>query len=249
MSRLATEREFHDEQAARRRQGLTPDKLRFNDDSYLDHETWIRPAVEWLGDLSGQRILDLGCGHGMAAVVFARRGAIVTGLDLSVGYLREASDRAAANGVSASFVEGNAERLPFADASFDRVWGHAIVHHLDVSQAASEIARVLRPGGCAVVCEPWGGNPMLNWARRRLHYWGKARTADEDPLRPESVALFRRHFPNLEWRGYQLAGMLRRVYGDTPLTRGLSRIDRACLRIVPLLRNLCRYAVFYLPRP
>src|SRR5919199_1431749 len=86
------------------------ERLRFDDDAYLDHETWIRPALARLGDVRGLRVLDYGCGHGMAAVVLARRGARVTAFDLSPGYLAEARRRARANGVTVDFVQGDAER-------------------------------------------------------------------------------------------------------------------------------------------
>src|SRR5438270_286729 len=108
----------------------------------------------------------------MAAVVLARRGARVTALDLSPGYLAEAAARARANRASVSPVQGDAERLPFAEGAFDRVWGNAILHHLDVGTAGRELWRILRPGGRAVLCEPWGNNPLLRWARRRLSYPG-----------------------------------------------------------------------------
>src|ERR687885_963383 len=124
-----------------------PERLRFDDDDYLDHETWIRPAFARLGDVAGLDVLDYGCGHGMAAVVLARRGARVTALDLSPGYLAEARRRARANGVTVDFVQGDAERLPFADGGFDRVWGNAVLHHLDLRLAGAELSRVLAPGG------------------------------------------------------------------------------------------------------
>ncbi|MEI7683391.1 MAG: methyltransferase domain-containing protein [Planctomycetota bacterium] len=248
MTRLATEQAFHDEQAAQRRQALSPDALRFADDEYLDHESWVRPAFAWLGDPRGLKILDLGCGHGMAAVVLARRGAEVTGLDLSTGYLAEARSRAAANNVSAAWVQADAERLPFPDATFDRIWGHAILHHLDLPRVAAELERVLKPGGWAVACEPWGGNPLLRWARSRITYPGKARTPDETPLRADCLPIFRERFPGLEWQGHQLAGMLRRVLGDTIATRVLTRVDRVCLACCPPLRHWSRYVVLRLPR-
>src|SRR5207249_8210211 len=156
-----------------------PDRLRFDDDAYLGHETWIGPAFERLGDVRGLRVLDLGCVHGMAAVVLARRGARVTALDLSLGYLEEARRRARANGVAVAFVKADGERLPFADSVFARVWGNAVLHHLDLGRAAAELRRVLRPGGIAVFCEPWGENPLLNWARRRLPGCGGKHTPDE----------------------------------------------------------------------
>src|SRR5437879_1215852 len=93
--RLSAEQAFHDRQAEGRACRLRrPDDLRFDDDAYLDHETWVRPAFERLGPVAGLRVLDYGCGHAMAAVVLARRGAEVTAFDLSQGYLAEARLRA-----------------------------------------------------------------------------------------------------------------------------------------------------------
>ena len=82
--RLATEQLFHDRQAADRAATFRRDPagLVFADEDYLGHETWVRPAFDKLGNLRGKRVLDYGCGHGMAAVVLARRGAAVTAFDL-----------------------------------------------------------------------------------------------------------------------------------------------------------------------
>src|SRR5215472_12341832 len=178
--RLQSERHFHDDQA---RQRTATFELRFDDDSYLNHETWIRPAFARLGDVRGLRVLDYGCGHAMASVVLARKGAEVTAFDLSGGYLAEARRRADANRVTIRLVQADGVRLPFAVASLDRIWGNAVLHHLDIEVAGRELRRILRPGGVAVFCEPWGGNPLLRWARRRLPYAAKGRTSGEEPLR------------------------------------------------------------------
>src|SRR5262249_10511664 len=97
--RLEIEREFHNRQATERALTFEADlaRLRFDNDSYLDHESWIRPALEQLGAVAGRHILDYGCGHGMMGVTLARLGARVTGFDLSSGYIREARARASAN--------------------------------------------------------------------------------------------------------------------------------------------------------
>jgi len=248
--RLRKEMAFHDAQAAGRSCRFHhPEQLLFTDDDYLDHETWIRSAFNQLLPLQGCQVLDLGCGHGMAAIVLARAGAQVTALDLSAGYLAEARRRAEANHVAGiHWIQGDAEQLPFAAQQFDRIWGNAILHHLHLDRAAAEIHRVLRPGGVAVFCEPWGENPLLELARRWLPYPGKERTPDERPLRSAQMPALRRHFPQLQTQGFQLLSMARRVLGHGHLTRGLAWCDARLLRVVPALNPYCRYVVLTLRR-
>jgi SAM-dependent methyltransferase len=259
MTRLAVEREYHDAQAARRRADLTAEALLVDDDAYLDHESWIRPAMARLGDLRARRVLDLGCGHGMASVVLARRGAQVTGLELSGGYLAEARARAICNDTRIEWVQADAQMLPFGDGSFDCVWGNAILHHLDLERAADEIHRVLVPGGRAVFCEPWGDNPFLQAARRRLSYPGKNHTPDEEPLRSESLNVLRLRFPEMTTEGHQFLSMVRRLLprsgsvrkgmgSGSGILRSLERADRFCLSRLPALQGWCRYMVIDLPR-
>jgi SAM-dependent methyltransferase len=250
INRLLSERLFHDRQAADRAATFRAGRaeLRFTDADYLNHETWIRPAFAQLGDLRGKHVLDYGCGHGMAAVVLARCGASVTAFDLSPGYVAEAEERAHANEVSIRFVVADGEYLPFADESFDAVWGNAILHHLDLPRAGAELRRVLKPGGGAVFCEPWGGNPLLEFARRRLPYPGKQRTPDERPLTAKDLAPLRQCFPNLRLEGYQLLGMARRAWNNRRIVAALDAADARLLRWQPALKNWCRYLVLTLPK-
>lgn len=250
MQRLLAEQQFHDRQAAERADSFRTGTahLRFDVDAYLDHETWVRPAFAALGDLRGRAALDYGCGHGMVAVAMARAGATVSAFDLSPGYVNEARQRAAANGVTVECVAANGEELPFADASFDAVWGNAILHHLDLARAGRELKRVLRPGGVAVFCEPWGGNPLLSFARNRLPYRGKHRTPDERPLVRRDLAPLRAVFPELDVRGFQLVGMVRRVWRNPRALAVLDAIDSRLLLATPSLKNWCRYVVIVLRR-
>jgi len=175
----------------------------------------------------------------MASVVFARCGASVTGIDLSAGYIAEAQRRAMVNCVSADFRLADAERLPFADASFDCIWGNAILHHLDLTRMAAEIRRVLKPGGRAVFCEPWGENRLLR-ILRYLPGMGKAHTDDEAPLTRRTLAPLKLQFPEMTIDGWQWVSALCRG----PL-RGLGRriepLERRLMRRVPRLRFSCRY--------
>lgn len=75
----------------------------------------------------GMDVLDVACGSGNATLPAARTGARVTGLDLSPELLAIARERAAAQGLDIEWLDGDAEELPFGDASFDRVistFGH-----------------------------------------------------------------------------------------------------------------------------
>lgn len=247
--RLSAELSFHDRQARSRASSFgRAEDYRFDDRSYLDHESWIRPALMQLGNVANLSVLDYGCGHGMASVVLARRGALVTAFDLSPAYLGEAERRAAANGVRIAFVQADAERLPFADGSFARIWGNAILHHLDLRLAARELYRVLQPGGIAVFCEPWGANPLLSWARRRFPYPGKERTPDELPLRGRHLRVLRDVFPSLHIEGHQLLSMVRRVLSQKRIVSGLEWCDDRLLRLAPSLAHYCRYVVLTLRR-
>jgi SAM-dependent methyltransferase len=245
--RLRNEQTFHDRQAEERAAFFQahPGHLLVLEDQYLDHEPWIRPALATFGDLRGRRVLDFGCGHGMASVVLAKRGAKVTAVDLSGGYLNEARARARANRVAVDHVLANGEYLPFADEMFDHIWGNAVLHHLDLGRAGRELLRVLKPGGVAVFCEPWGGNPLLNWARRRLPYYGKKRTPQEAPLTPADLDQLR-IFSRLDVKGFELFSMAGRVLGRGLIVKALAWWDRQLLARIPCMQRWCRYVVVML---
>jgi len=248
--RLLAEQLFHDRQAADRASRFAElSALQFRDADYLDHEPWIRPAIDSLGDVRGKRLLDYGCGHGMASVVLARRGARVSGIDLSQRYIDEARRRAAANDVIVDFCQADAEQLAFPDQTIDAVWGCAILHHLDLRKAGEELHRVLKPGGVAVFCEPWAGNPVLEFVRRYVPYPGKHRTPDERPLQAADLTELSELFPTLEVRGFQLVGMLRRLLRrESPAGGWLDRRDASLLRRWPALEKWCRYVVVRVTR-
>src|SRR5262249_33655493 len=152
------------------------------------------------------------------------------------------------NQVAVECTVAAGESLPFESASFDAVWGCAILHHLDLVRAAKELRRVLKPGGRAVFCEPWGGNPLLRFARALLPYPAKDRTADEQPLRRRDLVPLRAVFPGLEIEGFQLCGMLRRLWPNRAVARRLDALDRGLLRAWPGAWNLCRYVVLTLKK-
>lgn len=96
----------------------------------------------------GQRLLDVACGTGVVAITAARTGAIASGLDLTPELLEQARANAELASVSVELTEGDAEALPYEDASFDVVvsqFGHMFAPRAEV--ATRELLRVLKPGG------------------------------------------------------------------------------------------------------
>jgi SAM-dependent methyltransferase len=118
----------------------------------------LASASDFLGELRGRRVVEVGCGLGELTLELAREGAHVTAIDLSprsIGYLRR---RATCAGV-ADAIETHvaaAERLPLFDESFDLALGHRVARCVKPELAAPEIQRVLRPGGRALLSEPLG---------------------------------------------------------------------------------------------
>jgi len=127
-----------------------------------DYDTFSRymqkDAEEFYNRLEippGAKLLDVGCGAGQLSLIAARAGAEVTGCDIATNWLEQARVRAAEEGVKATFVEGDAEALPFEDGEFDVVTslvGAMFAPRPD--RVAAELTRVCRPGGRIV---------MVNW--------------------------------------------------------------------------------------
>jgi ubiquinone/menaquinone biosynthesis C-methylase UbiE len=92
-----------------------------------------------------QKLLDLCCGSGMASEIYARQGARVTGLDVSIKAIERSRERARRHNFSAEFLTGDAEHLSFPDGYFDIATVHDGLHHLpDPHKALAEMARVAR---------------------------------------------------------------------------------------------------------
>jgi ubiquinone/menaquinone biosynthesis C-methylase UbiE len=97
---------------------------------------------------AGERLLDVACGNGNAALAAARRYAEVTGIDYVPALVERARQRAAAERLPAIFRDGDAEALPVPDATFDAVVSiFGVMFTPDQERAAAELVRACRPGG------------------------------------------------------------------------------------------------------
>jgi ubiquinone/menaquinone biosynthesis C-methylase UbiE len=141
-----------------------------------------RAIFSLVGDPSGLRVLDVGCGDGVYAVEVSQRGGKVLGLDRSLPMLEAARTRAISSGACVRWSQGAAQSLPFRDASFDLVLAvTALCWIPEPVVALKEMNRVLRPGGAVIVGE-LGRWSLWALARRfrgwlgagtwkRAHFW------------------------------------------------------------------------------
>jgi SAM-dependent methyltransferase len=112
--------------------------------------TWGIPdaKLDVLGEVRGKDVLEYGCGGGQWSIALSRRGARPVGLDLSIRQLEHAALLREEAGASFPLVNADAERVPFADATFDVVFcDHGAMTFADPQRTVPEVARVLRPGG------------------------------------------------------------------------------------------------------
>ena len=119
---------------------------------FAEIATLIVPMAERLADdadlRAGSTVLDVACGSGNGAIAAARLGCVVTGIDYVPALLERGRERAGIEHLDVDFREGDAEEIPFADASFDAAI--SIVGTMfapNQPRTAAEIVRVTRPGG------------------------------------------------------------------------------------------------------
>lgn len=196
--------------------------------------------IERLNIPTGAHVLDVATGTGNLAIPAARKGAIVTGVDIAPNLLEQARTRAAAEGLTIQFDEGDAEALPYADASFDIVvtmFGAMFAPRPEL--VATELARVLKPGGKLAMAN-WNPDSFtgLMFKTNAKHVppnpdipapvlWGDEETARRR-LDPHFTQIETAHIP-LEFNyPFDPAGVMifhRQYFGPTQVA--FSRLDEA----------------------
>jgi SAM-dependent methyltransferase len=203
-----------------------------------------------LGDVRGRTILDVGCGGGEDAMILARLGAQVTGLDVSPGAIELAKQRAAVNGVS------NRTRFLCAplggslpESSFDVIWIDNVLHHVlgELENVMRSLLRAAKPGATIICIEPVN----LNKALRKIRFLVPVHTEvtpGERPLEKQDLAVLEALVPDLSRTHFNFLGRLNRFVipgfryeRASPWRRALCDalhlFDRAILT-VPGLANL-----------
>jgi len=135
------------------------------DDYRYDKLNYLPRLVDF-SSYRGKSLLEVGCGAGIDLVRFAREGVNVTGIDLSTTSIELARKNIEHNGLKADLQVMNGESMEFPDNSFDIVYAHGVLQYTsDAKKMISEIHRVLKPGGEAIVMV-YNRNSWLNAMRQ-----------------------------------------------------------------------------------
>ncbi|MDZ4730694.1 MAG: class I SAM-dependent methyltransferase [Xanthomonadales bacterium] len=129
---------------------------------YDEYAPWMQETMEFARH-AGEQVLEIGGGMGTDLCQFARHGAYTTDIDLSAGHLALAQENFQLRGLDGKFVHHDAEKLPFADNTFDLVYSNGVIHHTPNTRTViNDIYRVLKPGGKTII---------MVYAENSLHYW------------------------------------------------------------------------------
>ena len=234
--RYQVEERFHDVRA----QESIDDFYSFGALDFADTYLWCQ-----LGDLKGKHILEIGCGDGKATLRFAQAGAYVTAIDISGGMVELTKKRIEANGY-AERVKGihmKGEDIDFKSESFDVVYGHSVLHHMDLDKFTPACAKILRKNGIACFLEPLDYNPIINLFRK---YTPHRRTPTEQPLKMYQLSAMAQQFGAWEHREFVLLSLvaffwyygIRIKWLFQATMKVLNPVDRILFKILPPLRRI-----------
>ena len=199
-------------------------------------------AVIPFDELADKDVLEVGVGQGTHAQLFAARCRFFAGIDLTAAATTMTARRLRLAGAPAHVLQMDAERMAFADASFDFAWSWGVVHHsADVQRVLAEIARVLRPGGrCTVMVyyRSWWNYNVSGFLRGlfqgRWPWLGSLHHASQSG----SDGAIARYYKPTEWRAATRSHFVidaMRIYGlksdVVPLPHG--RLKQLVMDLVP----------------
>lgn len=181
----------------------------------LFERIWFTGGREWIGERATGRVLEVGIGTGLNLRHYSP-GVTLTGVELSPEMLALARERAARHGVAAELVEGDAQRLPVEDASYDTVvCGLALCSIPDPAAAIAEMHRALVPGGQLLLVDHVGST----WPPLYAAQWLVERVT----VRFAGEHFTRRQLPLVEAAGFEVVESERLKAGTVERVRARRR--------------------------
>lgn len=224
----------------------TPDFFRELEDYRYEKLAYL-PGLVNFDAYAAQNVLEIGCGVGLDLLRFARAGAHVVGIDLSPVAIELARTNFRSHGFQSELAVMNGEALEFPENHFDLVYAHGVLQYTaDISAMLSEIRRVLKPGGCAILMV----YNRISWLRLVSSLTGVPLEHEDAPVyRTYSIPQFRRYlsiFPRVEIIPERFpvktqlhSGLKAKLYNDF-FVKGFNLLPRRIVR--PLGWHLVAFA-------
>lgn len=229
-ARIEREKKFHDERYSDDRREQQAGKF------YSITNSIIKSYKEKiLANSYDAKVIEYGCGTGSYASTIAKnQPKLVTGIDISPVAIEVARTKAAEQnlGEQIDFKVMNAEKLEFAESSYDLICGSAILHHLDLDLAVNSIIRTLKPNGKAIFIEPLGHNFLINLYRRLTP---NIRSEDEHPLLEKDLKVIASNFRQSKINYFYLTSLAASFVAKKP---GFKILLNCCLWLDSILLKL-----------
>jgi len=244
-NRIIREKEFHNERFEKDTRKHLDKYYSITQNSRALYLDLIKSGSE------GKSILEYGCGEGSFSFDLAELGAKVYGIDISEIAIEKAKFKAEQKHLTnlMHFQVMNAEELNFPDKYFDKVCGVAILHHLDLTKAVSELSKVMNKNGSAIFLEPLGHNPIINLYRSLTK---NLRTEDEHPLLLNDLKIFEEYFESVKIYYFHLTSLalvpLRNLKSYNKIINIFDSFDRMLFKI-PFFKKNAWQIVVELSRP
>ena len=209
-------------------------------------------------DLHGFKVLDIGAGLGESSIMFAKKGAEVTAIDLSPQMSEFSKKLAIHHGVEIETLTCPAESIPLEKAEWDIIYTANTIHHLgDKDSFLHKVRSLLKPGGIFISWDPVKYNPVIAIYRLMAT---QVRTEDESPLGVKDLGQIKSYFPNAKSSHFWLFAQSlflkyflinrihpnqsrywKKIYEETPESLGwwmpLKKLDDLLLKL-PIVRWL-----------
>lgn len=254
-SRKDSEQSFHNVREQLRRTDPTKHDATYTNRRFYrttgKSQSYVRDILQV--KCPGKLVLDYCCGNGEMSIEMAQYGATVTGIDISDVSIETAAERAEKLGLENKprFLVMDAENLEVQDGSYDLVLCSGVLHHLDLSRAYSELARVVKQDGVVLCIEALADNPLIQWYRRHTPHLRTPWEVDHI-LSSTDIHRARGYFQNVSIRYFHLASIGAIPLIGTPFFHPamafLNAADEVLMR-VPVIRQMAWQAVFTLSSP
>jgi SAM-dependent methyltransferase len=202
---------------------------------------WYQLVREYIGPVAGVLVLEVACGRGGFVKELARSGARVSGCDFSFSALCAASTKLRDVSGRATLIQGDAQCLPFADATFDLLVSCETIEHVpNLRSAMAEMHRVTRPGGRLLLTTPNYAN-FMGLYELYARFRHSSRAPDQPFDRHEWFAETREHVRSAGWRILRTDGTVHQF----PVVRGRPPLRLEAIESSRTMRKLFSPLAFH----